>query len=157
MTDRRPVVIPAGAWPRRMGADLAAGYVRETPREGLLKRAEIKTLRRVLQQERKERAKASKAHQPAARARRPRTAPRTLTGARLFTLTHDPFPARTKTSLLNTAFDDPSLERICNHSSDNSPKMLVSISGSSRASPVEGDANRRGSEASVAVVTAGRA
>ena len=150
-----------------MGADLAAGYVRETPREGLLKRAEIKTLRRVLQQERKERAKASKAHQPAARARRPRTAPRTLTGARsgsgearyarLFTLTHDPFPARTKTALLNTAFDDPSLEEICNHSSDNSPKMLVSISGSSRASPVEGDANRRGREASVAVVTAGRA
>src|SRR5271156_3935305 len=76
---------------------------------------------------------------------------------RSVTLICDPFPARTKTSLFNTTFDDPSLEGICNHSSDNSPKMLVSISGSSRASPVEGDANRRGSEASVAVVTAGRA
>ena len=61
---------------------------------------------------------------------------------RSVTLICDPFPARTKTSLFNTTFDDPSLEGICNHSSDNSPKMLVSISGSSRASPAEADASR---------------
>jgi hypothetical protein len=68
----------------------------------------------------------------------------------------NPFPARTKTSLFNTTYDDPLLEGISDHP-ENLPTMPVSISGSSTASPVEGDANRRGSEASVVVVTAGGA
>jgi hypothetical protein len=38
VTTRRPVTIPAGSWPRRMGADLAAGYVGESSVEAFLKR-----------------------------------------------------------------------------------------------------------------------
>jgi hypothetical protein len=38
MTTRRPPTIPAGSWPRRMGADLAAGYVGESSVEAFLKR-----------------------------------------------------------------------------------------------------------------------
>jgi hypothetical protein len=34
----RPSVIPAGSWPRRMSADLAAGYVGESSVEAFLKR-----------------------------------------------------------------------------------------------------------------------
>jgi hypothetical protein len=34
----RPVVIPAGSWPRRMGADLAAGYCGEDSVDAFLKR-----------------------------------------------------------------------------------------------------------------------
>jgi hypothetical protein len=34
----RPVTIPVGSWPRRMPADLAAGYVGENSVEGFLKR-----------------------------------------------------------------------------------------------------------------------
>ncbi|MDB5656661.1 MAG: hypothetical protein JWQ94_4274 [Tardiphaga sp.] len=34
----RPSVIPPGAWPRRMPADLSAGYVGETTVEGFLSR-----------------------------------------------------------------------------------------------------------------------
>ena len=34
----RPVAIPVGSWPRRMPADLAAGYVGETSVEGFLRR-----------------------------------------------------------------------------------------------------------------------
>jgi hypothetical protein len=35
---RRPAIIPAGSWPRRMGAELAAGYVGEVSVEAFLKR-----------------------------------------------------------------------------------------------------------------------
>lgn len=35
---RRPSTIPAGSWPRRMPADLAAGYVGEKKVEDFLKR-----------------------------------------------------------------------------------------------------------------------
>lgn len=35
---RRPSVIPMGSWPRRMHADLAAGYVGEKTVEDFLKR-----------------------------------------------------------------------------------------------------------------------
>jgi hypothetical protein len=35
---RRPAIIPAGSWPRRMGAELAAGYVGEVSVEASLKR-----------------------------------------------------------------------------------------------------------------------
>lgn len=35
---RRPATIPAGTWPRRMPADLAAGYCGETTVEAFLKR-----------------------------------------------------------------------------------------------------------------------
>lgn len=35
---QRPVAIPPGSWPRRMPADLAAGYVGESSVEGFLKR-----------------------------------------------------------------------------------------------------------------------
>ena len=38
MTARRPPTIPPGSWPRRMGADLAAGYVGESSVEAFLKR-----------------------------------------------------------------------------------------------------------------------
>lgn len=38
MTARRPAMIPAGSWPRRMGAELAAGYVGEVSVEAFLKR-----------------------------------------------------------------------------------------------------------------------
>jgi hypothetical protein len=34
----RPAAIPLGSWPRRMAADLAAGYVGEKSVEGFLKR-----------------------------------------------------------------------------------------------------------------------
>lgn len=34
----RPVVIPSGSWPRRMPADLAAGYVGERTADSFLKR-----------------------------------------------------------------------------------------------------------------------
>jgi hypothetical protein len=34
----RPAIIPAGCWPRRMGAGLAAGYVGEASIEAFLKR-----------------------------------------------------------------------------------------------------------------------
>jgi hypothetical protein len=34
----RPAIIPAGSWPRRMGADLAAGYVGESSVEAFLSR-----------------------------------------------------------------------------------------------------------------------
>jgi hypothetical protein len=34
----RPVAIPVGSWPRRMPADLAAGYVGENTIEAFLKR-----------------------------------------------------------------------------------------------------------------------
>jgi hypothetical protein len=34
----RPAIIPAGSWPRRMGAELAAGYVGEVSVEAFLKR-----------------------------------------------------------------------------------------------------------------------
>jgi hypothetical protein len=34
----RPANIPAGSWPRRMGADLAAGYVGESSVEAFLSR-----------------------------------------------------------------------------------------------------------------------
>jgi len=34
----RPAKIPAGSWPRRMAADLAAAYCGETSIEGFLKR-----------------------------------------------------------------------------------------------------------------------
>lgn len=34
----RPSIIPAGSWPRRMSADLAAGYCGETTVQGFLKR-----------------------------------------------------------------------------------------------------------------------
>lgn len=37
MTLRTPLV-PSGSWPRRMGADLAAGYVGEASVESFLKR-----------------------------------------------------------------------------------------------------------------------
>jgi hypothetical protein len=35
---RRPSVIPMGSWPRRMPADLAAGYCGETTVEAFIKR-----------------------------------------------------------------------------------------------------------------------
>ena len=35
---RRPSAIPQGSWPRRMAADLAAGYVGESNVEAFLKR-----------------------------------------------------------------------------------------------------------------------
>jgi hypothetical protein len=35
---RRLAIIPAGSWPRRMGAELAAGYVGEVSVEAFLKR-----------------------------------------------------------------------------------------------------------------------
>ena len=35
---RRPSVIPSGSWPRRMAADLSAGYVGETTVEAFLSR-----------------------------------------------------------------------------------------------------------------------
>lgn len=38
MTKHRSSVIPAGAWPRRMGAELAAGYCGEATVEAFLKR-----------------------------------------------------------------------------------------------------------------------
>jgi hypothetical protein len=38
VTARRPPTIPPGSWPRRMGADLAAGYVGESSVEAFLKR-----------------------------------------------------------------------------------------------------------------------
>jgi hypothetical protein len=38
MTNRRPVAIPSGSWPRRMSAALAAGYVGESSVEAFLKR-----------------------------------------------------------------------------------------------------------------------
>jgi hypothetical protein len=38
MTTRHPAKIPVGSWPRRMGADLAAGYVGELSVEAFLKR-----------------------------------------------------------------------------------------------------------------------
>jgi hypothetical protein len=34
----RPAVIPAGCWPRRMGADLAAAYVGESSVDSFLRR-----------------------------------------------------------------------------------------------------------------------
>ena len=34
----RPAMISAGSWPRRMGPDLAAGYVGESSVEGFLRR-----------------------------------------------------------------------------------------------------------------------
>jgi hypothetical protein len=34
----RPAIIPSGSWPRRMGAELAAGYVGEVSVEAFLKR-----------------------------------------------------------------------------------------------------------------------
>ncbi len=34
----RPPIIPAGSWPRRMGPDLAAGYVGESSVSGFLRR-----------------------------------------------------------------------------------------------------------------------
>jgi len=34
----RPVTIPAGSWPRRMGADLAAGYCGEATIEAFISR-----------------------------------------------------------------------------------------------------------------------
>lgn len=38
MSRARPSTIPTGAWPRRMPADLAAGYVGEKTVEAFLKR-----------------------------------------------------------------------------------------------------------------------
>jgi hypothetical protein len=38
MTARRLPMIPAGSWPRRMGANLAAGYVGELSVEAFLER-----------------------------------------------------------------------------------------------------------------------
>jgi hypothetical protein len=38
VSTRRPPTIPAGSWPRRMGAALAAGYVGEVSVETFLKR-----------------------------------------------------------------------------------------------------------------------
>lgn len=38
MSRRRPSSIPSGSWPRRMAADLAAGYCGETNVEDFLKR-----------------------------------------------------------------------------------------------------------------------
>ena len=35
---RRPATIPLGSWPRRMGPDLAAGYVGETSADSFLRR-----------------------------------------------------------------------------------------------------------------------
>jgi hypothetical protein len=35
---RRPALIPSGSWPRRMGPDLAAGYVGENSVDGFLRR-----------------------------------------------------------------------------------------------------------------------
>jgi hypothetical protein len=35
---RRPPIIPTGSWPRRMGPDLAAGYVGENSVDGFLRR-----------------------------------------------------------------------------------------------------------------------
>lgn len=35
---RRPIAIPAGSWPRRMPADLAAGYCGESTVDDFLKR-----------------------------------------------------------------------------------------------------------------------
>jgi len=34
----RPSIIPVGSWPRRMGPDLAAGYVAESSVDGFLRR-----------------------------------------------------------------------------------------------------------------------
>jgi hypothetical protein len=34
----RPAIIPAGSWPRRMGAELAAGYCGEASVEAFMKR-----------------------------------------------------------------------------------------------------------------------
>jgi hypothetical protein len=34
----RPAIIPVGAWPRRMGAELSAGYCGEPSAEAFLKR-----------------------------------------------------------------------------------------------------------------------
>jgi hypothetical protein len=38
VTARRPVTIPAGSWPRRMGTNLAAAYVGERSVDDFLKR-----------------------------------------------------------------------------------------------------------------------
>jgi hypothetical protein len=35
---KRPAVIPSGSWPRRMGADLAAGYCGEPTVDAFIKR-----------------------------------------------------------------------------------------------------------------------
>lgn len=41
MSQSHPSVIPSGAWPRRMAADMAAGYCGETSVEAFLKRVGI--------------------------------------------------------------------------------------------------------------------